>query len=192
MKTIQMLHHIELKELFNTYGRSMNSLVNIQIGYDEKVYILLSAQIPERIQGMFVNTEANSEYSAICLTVDWENEMITHHELLEFWVHKMNFHFIQPIGDNILLLGARCRYRKENSPEMNAVIVDFEGNIQSEFCLGDGIQDCIVTDEGNIITSYFDEGVFGNFGWEKPIGHCGLIVWSENGEIKWEANRMIG
>jgi len=191
MKKIEMLHHIELKELFDSYGCSMNSLVNIQIGYDEKVYILLSASIPERIKGMFVNTEANSKYSAICLTVDWENGMITNHQLMEFGVHKMNFHYIQPIGENILLLGARCLYRKETGPEMNAVIVDTTGNVQAEFCLGDGIQDCIVTDEGNIITSYFDEGVFGNYGWEKPIGHCGLIIWSENGEIKWEANRMI-
>lgn len=36
---IEMLHHIELKELFDSYGCSMNSLVNIQIGYDEKVVV---------------------------------------------------------------------------------------------------------------------------------------------------------
>lgn len=65
------------------------------------------------------------------------------------------------------------------------------GNVVKEFCLGDGIQDCIVTDSGDIITSYFDEGVFGNFGWEEPIGSCGLIVWSQNGEINWHADSNI-
>lgn len=191
MKMIHMSHYIELKELFEFYGRSMNSLVNIQIGYDERVYILLSASIPERIQGMFVNTEANAEYSAICITVDWYDGRVVEHQMMEFGVHKMNFHYIQPIGENILLLGARCRYKKDVGPENNGVIVDTAGNVQNEFCIGDGIQDCIVTEEGNIITSYFDEGVFGNLGWKQPIGSRGLIVWSGDGEKKWEANAPI-
>lgn len=191
MKTIHMTSYVELKELFQFYNRSMNSLVNIQIGYDGRVYILLSAQIPERIQGMFVDTEANTEYSAIVLTVDWGSGEVIHHEMMGFGIHKMNFHFIQPIGENILLLGARCRYYESSGSEKNAVIVDAMGNVVNEFCLGDGIQDCIVTDTGNIITSYFDEGVFGNFGWEQPIGSCGLIVWSQEGDIKWKANNYI-
>lgn len=113
---------------------------------------------------------------------------------LNSWVsiqHKMNFHMIQPVGENILLLGARCRYCGENGPEKNAVIVDFHGNIVREFCFGDGIEDCIVTRNGDIITSYFDEGVFGNYGWDNPIGYCGLIVWNSDGEVKWKADRDI-
>lgn len=191
MKTIHMTSYIDLKELFKFYNCSMNSLVNIQIGYDGKVYILLSAHIPERIQGMFVDTKANTEYSAIRLSVDWESGEVVHHELIEFGNHNMNFHFIQPIGENILLLGARCMYYETPGPEKNAVIVDVMGNVVKEFCLGDGIQDCIVTDSGDIITSYFDEGVFGNFGWDQPIGSCGLIVWSQNGEIYWQADSNI-
>lgn len=109
---------------------------------------------------MFVDTKANTEYSAIRLSVDWESGEVVHHELLEFGNHKMNFHFIQPIGENILLLGVRCMYYENPGPEKNAVLVDVMGNVVKEFCLGDGIQDCIVTDSGDIITSYFDEGVF--------------------------------
>ncbi len=191
MKTIHMSSHIDLKELLKYYNHHMNSLVNIQIGCDGRVYILLSAHIPERIQGMFVDTEANTEYSAIVLTVDWDSGEVIHYEMMGFGTHKMNFHFIQPIGENILLLGARCRYYESPGPEKNAVIVDAMGNVMNEFCLGDGIQDCIVTDAGDIITSYFDEGVFGNFGWKQPIGSCGLIVWTEEGEMKWQADTDI-
>ncbi|WP_176444820.1 hypothetical protein [Paenibacillus herberti] len=43
-------------------------------------------------------------------------------------------------------------------------------NHSREFLLGDGIQSVQVTDKGIIWTSYFDEGVFGNNGWDKPIG----------------------
>jgi len=191
MKTISMLNFLNLKELLKSYQQSIDSLVNIQIGYDDRVYILLSAKIPERIQGMFVDTEANTSYAAICLSVDWDSGEVVYQEIVDLKFHKMNFHFIQPIGENILLLGARCMYHKNNGPEKNAVIVDSSGKVIDEFCLGDGIQDCMVTDDGDIITSYFDEGVFGNFGWDQPIGSCGLIVWSGKGEIKWEAKRPI-
>ena len=50
----------------------------------------------------------------------------------------------------------------------------------SRFCLGDGIQDCVVKKDGTIITSYFDEGVFGNYGWDEPLGDCGLIAWTSD------------
>jgi len=169
----------------------MDSVVRIHIGYDEKIYILLSTHIPDRINGMFINTVADSEYNAIILDVDWLEGKVTGHTLVNLGYHKMNFHMIQPIQDNILLLGARCRYNEEHGPEKNALIVDLQGNIIKEFCLGDGIEDCIVTEQGNIITSYFDEGVFGNYGWDKPIGSCGLIVWNSDGSIKWKADRDI-
>lgn len=191
MKNIHMTSYIDFKELLKGYDLSKDSVVNIQIGYDERVYILLNSHIPERIQGMFVNTKANAKYSVIRLSVDWEMGEVVHHELLELGHHSMNFHFIQPIGEHILLLGARCMYYEKPGPEKNAVIADEMGNVVKKFCLGDGIQDCIVTDSGDIITSYFDEGVFGNFGWEQPIGSSGLIVWSQNGEIKWQADSNI-
>lgn len=191
MKAVELSKPVDIKALFRDFGQSLNSWVNIKIGYDEKIYILLSEHIPERINGMFVNTEANSVYSAIILEVDWYESKITGQTFVNLGQHKMNFHMIQPVGENILLLGARCRYHGENGPEKNAVIVDLQGNIVREFCFGDGIEDCIVTRNGDIITSYFDEGVFGNYGWDNPIGYCGLIVWNSDGEVKWKADRDI-
>lgn len=190
MKRIDLQSAFDIKAIFREYGCSLNSWVNMQIGYDGKIYMLLNSHIPERIDGMFVNTESNSGYAAIVLEVDWEDERVTKHSYYDFGVHEINFHMIQPIGEHILLLGARCRYR-EGNPEKNAKIIDFAGNTLKEYCLGDGIQDCIVKQDGDIITSYFDEGVFGNFGWDNPIGSCGLIVWDQNGEIKWKADRYI-
>ena len=82
--------------------------------------------------------------------------------------------YTSPAGEHFLLLGARCAYR-ENGPDPNAWIVSRDGAVLSRFCLGDGIQDRVVKKDGTIITSYFDEGVFGNYGWDEPLGDCGPV-----------------
>lgn len=33
---------------------------------------------------------------------------------------------------------------------------------------------------------YFDEGVFGNYGWDEPLGACGLIAWTSEGTPLWK------
>lgn len=81
--------------------------------------------------------------------------------------------------------GDKCAYR-ENGPDQNAWIVSRDGAVLSRFCLGDGIQDCVVKKDGTIITSYFDEGVFGNYGWDEPLGACGLIAWTSEGTPLWK------
>ena len=48
--------------------------------------------------------------------------------------------------------------------------------------MGDGIQSVFVRPDNTIATSYFDEGVFGNYGWDDPIGSVGLIIWNSKGE----------
>lgn len=57
MKAVELSKPMNIKALFRDFGQSLNSWVNIKIGYDEKIYILLSEHIPERINGMFVNIE---------------------------------------------------------------------------------------------------------------------------------------
>ena len=49
-----------------------------------------------------------------------------------------------------------------------------------------GIEDVQVTESGIIWTSYFDEGVFGNRGWNDPIGKNGLVAWNGLGEKIYE------
>jgi hypothetical protein len=56
------------------------------------------------------------------------------------------------------------------------------GTLIKEILLGDGIKDMKVTDKEVIWTSYFDEGVFENYGWDEPIGSCGLPAWNQDGD----------
>jgi hypothetical protein len=86
----------------------------------------------------------------------------------------------------LLLAGARCRWRPEG-PEQNAVAIDWDGRELRRFTLGDGIQDLRTTSTGTIWASYFDEGIFGNYGWSGPgpaaIGGPGLVSFAASGNV---------
>lgn len=92
---------------------------------------------------------------------------------------------IQPLpNDEILVVAARCD-NHSGTPEQNATIYGPDGLVKRRFVMGDGIQDVQVTNSGDIWTSYFDEGVFGNFGWNDPLGAAGLLKFNADGEVLW-------
>ena len=185
-------HPKNIRELFTEQGMAGLDFVSMNIGYDGKVYFLFSSEIPARIDGMFINTTADAVYTTMVITPSWESGVVEKVEKFELGKHAMNFHFIRPLPDgSFLLLGSRCIYSKKNGPEKNAVFTDKEGNVLRALTLGDGIADCIVRNDGIIITSYFDEGIFGNYGWEEPIGSCGLCAWTTDGKIVWRSERDI-
>ncbi|WP_432866724.1 hypothetical protein [Microbispora rosea] len=96
----------------------------------------------------------------------------------------------QPLPDGgVLLVGARCRWRN-GAAESNAAIYDAAGELLREGVLGDGIADVQTTPSGEIWVSYFDEGVYGNFGWGEaegpaPIGSPGLIRFRSDLDVAW-------
>lgn len=97
---------------------------------------------------------------------------------------------VQPLpGGGVLLVGARCRWR-DGAAESNAAIYDADGKLLREGVLGDGIADVQTTLSGDIWVSYFDEGVYGNFGWGEagspaPIGSPGLIRFRSDLDLAW-------
>jgi hypothetical protein len=97
------------------------------------------------------------------------------------------FTYVQPFRDGVLLAGARCRWHAGGA-ERNAVGFDWTGRETGRLVLGDGIQDLRVTSDGTIWVSYFDEGIFGNFGWGEPgpapLGGHGLASFSADGELR--------
>lgn len=95
--------------------------------------------------------------------------------------------FVQPFPGGVLLVGARCRWRPEG-PEQNAFVVNWNGEVVRRFTIGDGVQDVRVTADGRVWASYFDEGVFGNYGWGNPgpapIGSTGLVEFDGTGAVR--------
>ncbi|ORT88797.1 hypothetical protein B7G54_01030 [Burkholderia puraquae] len=93
-----------------------------------------------------------------------------------------NIHQIQPVGDDLLLVCSRSRYRGPDDFDLNGRLYRRDGTPCGEILLGDGIESVQATGTGEIWTSYFDEGVFGNFGWGSPVGASGLVAWNRHGE----------
>ncbi|OXM49493.1 hypothetical protein [Amycolatopsis alba] len=97
---------------------------------------------------------------------------------------------VQPLPDGqVLVVSPRCRWRPEG-PERNATVYDFTGAVLLEGTLGDGIGHVRTTGRGEIWVGYFDEGVYGNFGWGEtesppPLGASGLTRFSAAMTSEW-------
>ena len=89
----------------------------------------------------------------------------------------------------VLVAGARCRYRGPGDYDRNGAVYDPSNGELSRILLGDGIADLAIDARGWVWISYFDEGVFGNYGWgsrgHQPIGSHGLNCFDDTGEILW-------
>jgi hypothetical protein len=97
---------------------------------------------------------------------------------------------VQPLPQGrILVVGARARWRPEG-PDRTAIIYDADGGVAAQGTLGDGIEHVLTTAAGDIWVGYFDEGVYGNFGWggrdgPAPIGQHGLVRFSSRLKAEW-------
>ncbi len=90
---------------------------------------------------------------------------------------------VQPMpGGRFLVAGARCRWRRDG-PDRNGVLYDAGGQVVAERVLGDGIGHVLATRDGQVWIGYFDEGIYGNYGWgqaatEEPVGASGIVRFS--------------
>jgi hypothetical protein len=157
-------------------------LVSTSIGPRLDVCSLFINQRPERIDGMFPQTTTEEVYTYKVIIKKFEAE-----RRLIIYDQSWNYHFVQTIDeDNILLACARSYFYSQDKYDLNAKVFDNNSKLVREFLLGDGIQDLKVTEDNHIWTSYFDEGIFGNYGWDEPVGSCGLRSWDNNGNTKYK------
>lgn len=137
---------------------------------------------------IFPFSKAKRHYPATFIRFNG-SEVLQKIELAEV---EVAFPSVQPLPDGeVLLVGARCHYR-DGDPEKNAVVFSRDGKLLRQFVLGDGINSVQTTDEGMIWASYFDEGVFGNYGWNQPMGASGLVCYDSAGRILWEFKPPTG
>ncbi|MFB5197593.1 hypothetical protein ACE198_22240 [Neobacillus sp. KR4-4] len=153
-------------------------LVEASLGHNGEICVLGVSEFPEYIDGMFPpsKTKEKFNYKVIIKTPNEKKELVIKDQ-------PWNYHFVQPIDQgNILLVCARSYFHDENNYDHNARVFDKNGNLIRTFLLGDGIQNLLVTKGNKIWTGYFDEGVFGNYGWDKPVGANGLRAWDADGK----------
>ena len=187
MSIAETLNVVEcsLNEILN------NTIVSSRIGYDSKLYFLSSASIPEPIESrildntvLFFNPRAESRFTGIVFNMNYEDGSIIDQSTLDFGVKTQNFTIFLPYGSNYLIACPRVDYNGEQT-EKNLQIINNTGTIIHKFCIGDGVKEIKTTSDGKIIVSYFDEGVFGNYGWDSPMGSSGLNIFNENGDLIW-------
>lgn len=165
-----------LREILKEYGHKTTEICSIQLGYDNHLYVLLSSDIPMRGGiACFTKIKIDSIFSVLEFVIDWEKEAVEQVTYLDLGQHFINFCYIQPIGDKLLLVCPRMDY-EEPSMGNNAEIVDRTGKGIMLGCLGDAVREVIVTESSDIITSYFDEGVYA---WYNPISGLGVRAWDD-------------
>ncbi len=175
---------------------SMGDLVYLGVGYDDRLIIATSAAEPDRTYAgrdespgfaSFPHSSSVERYSIDVLGL-WADGTTTTTTIEGVPVAHPFVQFMP--GGGALIVGARARY-DEGEAEQNAWVVSSAGAFVGSFCAGDGIQSVQVTHSGRVWIGYFDEGVFGNFGWGRadsppPLGRAGLICWSGNGDRLYE------
>ncbi|BBI30899.1 hypothetical protein [Cohnella abietis] len=185
-KTVTLKPFADISEYTRGYD-----VVSAQFGTDGCIYVLLINHIPERERGMFIPSALKKAHTYKVLIIEDKYKVLVmedkYIEELVIEDQHFNYHYVQPLKRHLLLVGARCSYYGSDKYDLNAKVLDYKGNTVREFLLGDGIQSVQVTEKGIIWTSYFDEGVFGNNGWnKKPIGAQGLLAWDEHGNKIYE------
>lgn len=107
---------------------------------------------------------------------------------------QFNIHDIQPLANELLLACSRSRYRGPDDFDLNGRVYTRDGTFLRGMLLGDGVNTTQTTHDGEIWAAYFDEGIFGNFGWDEPIGASGLVAWTPKGgkAYEYEADNSIG
>ncbi|XGV97763.1 MAG: hypothetical protein ACAF41_02260 [Leptolyngbya sp. BL-A-14] len=162
---------------------SNGEIVAFNVGSDGTVYVVLTLKpLDYRTEqpgwASFAKTipDTSQSYRVIA----FQEDQLTLD--IKFIEEKFNIHTIQPLPANeILLVCARSHYKNPTDFEKNGRIYSLSGEFRREILLGDGIQSVQATSDGVIWTSFFDEGVFGNFGWDEPVGSSGLVAWDSEG-----------
>jgi hypothetical protein len=97
---------------------------------------------------------------------------------------------VQPLpAEQILVVASRCRWRPD-SPDANAIVLNANGSVAQQAVFGDGIGHVLATESGKIWVGYFDEGVYGNYGWgggrgPEPIGAPGIVRFAADLRPEW-------
>ncbi len=116
-------------------------------------------------------------------------------ESVEIDVKNKKMHYLRVLNNKkYFVVNARCKYYHNVGIENNARLFDEFGTEIRKFALGDGIQDIREWKDGLLMVSYYDEGIFGNYGWGKvyneehiyPLGRSGIVLCNIDGEIVWE------
>ncbi len=136
-----------------------------------------------------VNEEELDPFDRPVLKRDWTIRIIKNEKIKTVQLTNVPLipEHIDLFSDGTLLIvQARCLKDGEYA-ERNARRYNMNGQLIEAFTLGDGIENMQIDEKDTIWVNYFDEGIFGNFGWEQTMGRDGLVAYTINGDKLWGA-----
>ena len=99
-------------------------------------------------------------------------------------------------ADEMALIIMRSAYSPvvRDSMDYSTALCDADGQVVSESVLGDGIRHVLATSNGQVWIGYFDEGIYGNYGWgqantDEPVGAAGIVRFSPRLAPAWHYPR---
>lgn len=149
----------------------LEELINYSIGCDNKIHL------------MFVK---NNKYFIMTILLDWNEYRILKKEIVEtnieierYYSGYPRYSLIRSVKNNYLLVSPRLN-NQESTTEPNAILISKDGNVINSMCLGDDIEDKVITtSDGKIIVAYGDEGVYGN----NLLSINGLNIFDDTGRL---------
>lgn len=105
---------------------------------------------------------------------------------------------VQPLPEGLLVVRPWVSLWAPGDAFKNAEVYSPEGSLLHRFCIGDGVNHAQASPNGSVWAAYFDEGVFGNHGWDCtnpdsiPLGASGLVQWDTSGIRHYECAPPAG
>ena len=174
-------------ELAGLLGR--RKIISAAVAHDGSLVLLVVPEGDEKVAfpvheqpgwATFPESKARTVYKAWLLRIRNNIE-----QEVEVGVLENAFPYIDVLPDGgFVVASCRCKF-VDGKGELNACLYNADGSLKKALCFGDGIQDIATTADAKIWVSYFDEGVFGNYGWDDPLGYTGLNCFDTEGEIIW-------
>jgi len=152
-------------------------VVAFNVGLDGLVYLVVALNPLDYRNGNFAKTVSDRPQTYRVFALRGDQPVFD----LVIEGEPFNIHDVQPLGKDLLLVCSRSYYRSQDDFDKNGRVYARDGTFIREILLGDGIGRVQTTSDGVIWTGYFDEGVFGNYGWKSPVGASGLIAWDSAG-----------
>ncbi|MFV0481501.1 MAG: hypothetical protein ACK5LP_05915 [Campylobacteraceae bacterium] len=137
----------------------------------------------QAINIFFRNKDWRSEaidFKVLSISVDFFKGDIFGVEIYEIGKQTRKLWHFKEFKDGYLFLGANVT-QENNYHEVNAIIYDKSFQLQNEFSLGNGVEDILINRKNEIVVSYCDEGVYGDFG----VSSHGVVKFSTSGELLW-------
>lgn len=188
MKKLKLKHITDVPDPGEGYSLVTTSISSTGAGLFLFVEKEASSAVHEQEkQGFGIFPKAKMASASVFRLVIYDGRQL---KTVDIGKTDFTFPFVEIFPDGrVLLISARCQWRSENDFDLNGLIYDPKTKKRSAFLVGDGVEGVSIDERGRIWVSYFDEGVFGNYGWASPgprcIGEMGLNCFNGQGEIIW-------